>query len=93
MLPLTEEQLDKNRQKCLKIQILNPRSKTCKQVSRLSFILIWRLPVIYMTVTCVPFRPLHGYWDSPEISSAFPWHLNDASILHAVTLTIHLGRS
>jgi len=22
----------------------------------------------------MPFRQLHGYWDSPEISSAFPWH-------------------
>lgn len=21
-------------------------------------------------------RPLHGYWDSPEISSAFPWRIN-----------------
>ena len=24
-------------------------------------------------VTSLRVRPLHGYWDSPEISSAFPW--------------------
>jgi hypothetical protein len=27
----------------------------------------------------LPFRQLHGYWDSPEFSSVFPWHLYDTS--------------
>ncbi len=49
-----------------------------KQVSRLSFILLWRLPIMTDS-DFLPFRPLHGYWDSPEISSAFPWYHNDTS--------------
>ena len=31
--------------------------------------------IVFLTpaVTSLRVRPLHGYWDSPEISSAFPW--------------------
>ena len=57
----------------------------CKQVSRLGFILLAHLPTgpggrekacplppwPAVASSCV--RRLHGYWDSPEISSAFPW--------------------
>ena len=42
----------------------------CKQVSRLGLILLAHLPAF--AVASMRFRPLHGYWDSPEISSAFP---------------------
>ncbi len=43
-----------------------------KQVSRLCFILLGRLPTI-IAVAVVSVRPLHGYWGSPEFSSVFPW--------------------
>lgn len=43
-----------------------------KQVSRLSFILLGRLPAIVIAVAFVSVRPLHGYWGSPEFSSVFP---------------------
>ena len=41
-----------------------------KQVSRLSFILLGRLPAGCSGLVSV--RPLHGYWGSPEFSSDFP---------------------
>ncbi len=41
------------------------------QVSRLGIILLRRLPAVSSS-DIMPFRPLHGYWDSPEITSAFP---------------------
>lgn len=45
----------------------------CKQVSRLGFILLARLPTPARgAVAFVRVRPLHGYWDSPEFSSVFP---------------------
>lgn len=44
----------------------------CKQVSRLGFILPERLPIPEGDSGIVLFRQLHGYWDSPEFSSAFP---------------------
>lgn len=40
----------------------------------------------------IPFRQLHGYWDSPEISSAFPWHQYDASTFRAPTQAIHRAK-
>ena len=40
----------------------------------------------------MPFRQLHGYWDSPEISSAFPWHQYDASTFRAPTQAIHRAK-
>jgi len=51
----------------------HPRSisSMCKQVSRLGFILLGRLPAFWQWLT-VSVRRLHGYWDSPELSSAFP---------------------
>jgi hypothetical protein len=42
----------------------------CKQVSRLNFILLGRLPAAWQWPVSV--RPFHGYWDSPELASAFP---------------------
>lgn len=42
-----------------------------KQVSRLRFILLGRLPAD-SAVAYVSVRPLHGYWGSPEFSSEFP---------------------
>ena len=57
----------------------------CKQVSRLGLILLARLPAQAFTegeqactVALFRVRPLHGYWDSPEISSAFPWRAQAA---------------
>ena len=45
-----------------------------KQVSRLSFILLGRLPATKLLQwLVVSVRPLHGYWGSSEFSSAFPW--------------------
>ena len=39
----------------------------CKQVSRLGLILLAHLPAF--AVASTRFRQLHGYWDSPELSS------------------------
>ncbi len=39
----------------------------------------------------MPFRPLHGYWDSPEISSEFPRHPLDAGTSGADTHVIHFA--
>ena len=45
----------------------------CKQVSRLGLILLAHLPVRTDSGFRTCFRPLHGYWDSPELSSVFLW--------------------
>ncbi len=68
--------------------IIPTQELLCRQVSRLSITLLWRLPVFQQWL--LPFRPLHGYWDSPEISSVFPWHRFDASTFCANTQAIHL---
>ena len=45
----------------------------CRQVSRLGFLLLGRLPIPPPGNSgLLSVRPLHGYWDSSEISSAFP---------------------
>ena len=44
-----------------------------KQVSRLGFILLGRLPARFFAVAFSSVRPLHGYWGSSEFTSAFPW--------------------
>lgn len=64
----------------------------CKQVSRLGFILLWRLPIIIYDSDIMPFRQLHGYWVSPEISSAFPWHQLDASTFVHLHMLFILGK-
>lgn len=43
----------------------------CEQVSRLSFNPPRRLPIL-RGQWLMPHGQLHGYWDSPEISSVFP---------------------
>ena len=84
-------------------QIPLPRGFTksrCKQVSRLGFI----LPGAPShgsrrngcRLCCVPRRQLHGYWVSPEISSAFLWRagsLRRVARLRADTPAIHLSGS
>ena len=47
----------------------------CKQVSRLCLILLAHLPVPKNSGFSTCFRPLHGYWDSPELSSVFLWRV------------------
>ena len=81
-------------------QIPLPRGYTksrCKQVSRLGFILLAHLPA-FAVVSCglaaTRFRRLHGYWDSPELSSdSFGAFRCQKSVAHrcAVTPAIHLS--
>jgi hypothetical protein len=40
----------------------------------------------------MPFRQLHGYWDSPEISSVFPWYQVDTSTFGAPAQAIQLNK-
>ena len=55
----------------------HPRSISIrKQVSRLGFILLGRLPAQITQWLSVSVRRLHGYWGSSEFSSAFPWRLS-----------------
>ena len=66
----------------------------CKQVSRLGIILCAHLPAFAVVSSCA--RPLHGYWDSPEISSDSPTDDNRSSSAarsRADTPTIHLSVS
>lgn len=62
-----------------------------KQVSRLRFILLGRLPATSVAVAFVSVRPLYGYWGSSEISSAFPWRdcLRQRPFRDADTHAIH----
>ena len=64
-----------------------------KQVSRLCFILLGRLPATKLLQwLAVSVRPLHGYWGSPEFSSVFPcrW-LPPAPLSGADAHAIHLA--
>ena len=64
----------------------------CRQVSRLGFLLLGRLPIPPLGNSgLLSVRPLHGYWDSSEISSAFPRHCAEQhrrSFTHQHTLFI-----
>ena len=64
-----------------------------KQVSRLCFILLGRLPAFKKAVAFVSVRPLHGYWGSPEFTSVFPWRClppapSSGADAHAIHLAI-----